>query len=405
MRFLFCSLANHGMLYPAIGLALELRARGHEVAFATDPSMSGMLANVGLERLPRGDRDGESFRVELSGHPLEHTRQVKHVEHALARFPANVLVGQQLTLGPLIAGERQGLPVAVLGLGAYLWPTCQTLESERFRDFVLGRYEGFYKPYLLTRYMFGLPELPERGYEDTPLMGDMFLLRSVPELEGPAQYLPPRVHMVGDCLWDEPVKDEALTGWLEQARAAGEVVVYAQPGRVFKVPGFWQKLAAALSDLPVRVVASVGRMDSPVGEVPERFLVRRHVPQALVLPYASAVICSSTTTAVLGALREGVPLLLVPGGGGGEQEDLTDRCLRAGVAVQVPPSKVSPEALREALARVVESQELRHKVGQMREALARAGGLAKAADLLERLASQRGPVLREEGHEAQVARF
>ncbi|RKG77400.1 hypothetical protein D7W79_15460 [Corallococcus exercitus] len=395
MRYLLCSLSNHGMLFPFIGLAQALQRQGHEVAFATGLSMEGLLAKAGMTRIPRGERDGESFLVELSGHPLETTRQVKHIEYALKRFPADVLVGQQLTLGPLVAGERQGLPVAVLGLAAYLWPT-GALEPSEYQAFVQRRYQGFLKSFRLTRYMFGL-EPRETGLEDSPLLGDLFLLRSVPQLEGGLESLPQRVHFVGDCLWEAPERDEELERWLKEAQGAGEAILYAQPGRVFNIPGFWSHLAEALEGQPVRVVASVGRMDEAPSQSPANFLVRKHVPQGLVLPYARGVISSSTTTAVLGALRQGLPLLLIPGGGGGEQEDLARRCQSAGVTVVLRPSEVSAESLRQKVRELLEAEEPQRQAKMLAEAFAQAGGLARAVELLEELARRRGPLLRDEG--------
>jgi UDP:flavonoid glycosyltransferase YjiC (YdhE family) len=395
MRFLFCSLASPGMLHPHIGLALALRNRGHGVAFVTGPSMAGLLERRGLVRIPRNDKDGDSFRPELSSHPVEMTRQVKHIDYALRRFPADVLVGQQLTLGPLIASELRGVPLAVLGLAAYLWPTGTPFESPAHEKFIQGRYEAFSKSYLLTRYMFGLPPL-EAADTARSLQGDLFLLRSVAELEGPVATLPPRVHLVGDLPWEAGEEDAELRRWLGEAAAAGEPVLYAQPGRVLDVPGFWRSLVAALEGQPVRVVASVGRPEELPGRAPANFLVRPQVAPEQVLPHARAVLCSSTTAGVLGALTHGKPLLLVPGGGGAELEDLRWRCARAGAALSLDTPGMTPESLRARVRELLESDALRQRAEALRQALARAGGMARAVELLERLAERRGPVPRED---------
>src|SRR5215475_11082014 len=121
MRFLLCSLDSPGFLYPAIGIAKSLRQRGHEVAFAADSSCFERLSREGLSRIPRGSQDGESFQVAIWTQPVAVAIQVKHIEYALKQFDPDVLVGQQLTLGPLLAGEKWGLPVAVLGFCTYLW--------------------------------------------------------------------------------------------------------------------------------------------------------------------------------------------------------------------------------------------------------------------------------------------
>lgn len=393
MRFLFCSPASPGMLHPHLGLALKLRNRGHEVAFVTGPAMAGLLEQRGLVRIPRNDKDGDSFLVELSGHPLETTRQVRHIDYALRRFPADVLVGQQFTLGPLISGALRGLPVALLGLAAYPWPTSIPRESPASEKAARERYEGFCKSLLLSRYLVGLPPV-ETAEADPPLLGDLFLLRSVPELEGDVAHLPPRVHLVGDMPWDTPEEDAELRRWLEEAEASGEAILAVQAGRGFSLPGFWRHLAAALEGLPVRVVASAGQLDEAPPSSPARFLMRAHVPLGLVLPHARALLCTSNSPAVLGALTQGKPLLLVPGAG--EQEELTRRCVRAGAALALNPAEVTPETLRARVRELLESDAPRQRAEALRVALARAGGPGRAVELLERLAERRGPVPRED---------
>src|SRR5262245_4931034 len=136
MRYLFCSLASPGFVLPSAGIALELRARGHEIAFATSQSAGEMLAGAGFERIPRGAKDGDSFQTPQWAQPLSIAIQVKHVEHAIEQFSPDVLVGQMLTLGPLVAAARSRLPVVVVGHAVYLWPTWsgdppQPSDSER----------------------------------------------------------------------------------------------------------------------------------------------------------------------------------------------------------------------------------------------------------------------------------
>ncbi|HXO39970.1 MAG TPA: glycosyltransferase, partial [Thermoanaerobaculia bacterium] len=93
MRALFCSFESPGFLFPAIGLATALRARGHQVAFVSDRTAEPRLRAAGLERLPRDDRDGRSFETGDWFRPLAVALQVKHIEYAMARFHPDLLVG------------------------------------------------------------------------------------------------------------------------------------------------------------------------------------------------------------------------------------------------------------------------------------------------------------------------
>lgn len=395
MRFLFCALASHGYVYPAIGIAQVLRQHGHEVAFVTDLTFGDTLEQAGFARIPRGPTDGPSFQVKLWAEPLTVAIQVKHIEYALEQFSPDVMLGQQLTFGPLIAGDRHRLPVAILGLAAYLWPAAAALlkrspRSERERRLV-WRYAAMMERYNQALALFGLPP-SQAHYRDTPLLGDLFLLQSVPDLEGEVRELPRQVQLIGDCSWEPLQADIELAHWLEQARAAQQPVLYVQPGRSFQEAGFWPHVLTALADRPVCVVASVGRMDSAIGTIPGNFFVRSHVPQGLVLPYARAVICSGHTTAVLGALTHGLPSLLIPNGSG--TEDITERCQHAGAAISLAPDTVTSTTLQHAVEMLLQCSSLRHKARALQQAFARVHGWERAAVLLERLAVTRHPALR-----------
>jgi UDP:flavonoid glycosyltransferase YjiC (YdhE family) len=399
MRYLFCSLNNFGFLFASMGIADALRRRGHEVAFVADLKMAGVLERAGFPRIPRGEPDGTSFLVEFSGHPVDTLRQVRHVEWALERFPADVIVTQQLALGPYIAGERKGVPVATVGLGSYLWPGRLPPDSPGNREWLVRRYRGFYLSYDLVREMLGM-ERHHHSFEQSPIIGELFLLRSVPELEGSVDELPSQVHCVGDCLWEPPGSPDAeLEAWLADAHAAGEPLLYVQPGRTFERRAFWGSLVEALTGQPVRVVASVGRMDSEVGQVPPNFFVRPHVAQSAVLPHARAVVTNATTTSILGALTHGLPMLMIPGGGGAEQEDLIERCLRARVGVRLPDTKAEPALLLRGINVLLERDEPRAAAARLQTCFQQAGGHQLAADLMEELGRRRAPVLRKPASE------
>jgi UDP:flavonoid glycosyltransferase YjiC (YdhE family) len=396
MRFLFCSLESPGFVYPAMGLASALRSRGHEVAFVADLETALLLARQGLRRLPRGSQDGRSFKVSKWFQPFAVAIQVKHIEYALAEFPADVLVGQCLTLGPFLVAERRGLPIAVQGLCTYLWPISDeptasqdSLELEKRR---IWRHDDTLKCLAQARALFHLPPWQGRSCRESPLLGDLFMVRSVPELEVDFPSLPERAHLVGSCLWEPDDADPELDAWLEETERSGLPLVYVQHGRFFHVPSFWRQLVEVLGKMSCRVVASVGRLDSELGAVPESFFIRSHIPQGRILRSACAVIASANSTAVLGALSAGVPSLLIPAGG--EQPDVAELCEKAGVARMLLPDDAVPERIGEALGHLLIDDRYRKRASFYRSTFARIDGFEVAVKLLETLAETRRPVLR-----------
>lgn len=387
MRILFCPLASHGFVYPMIGMARRMAERGHSTAFATDESFAEELARHGCERIPRGPaRDGASFGVATWSEAYWAAIQVKHLEHALERFQPDLVVGQPLTLGVLLAAERAALPIALLGFCTYQWPRSRraladpATEHERRLAWRLREWTALYND---VRRLFKLPPLSVDAL-DTPALGDLFLLRNVP---GPGigdDDLPPQVALVGDCLWEPPVGDPELESWLRRAEGSGKPVVYLQHGRFFSYPDFWSSWKAVARSRELWVAVSTSRMDCEVGELPPHCLARPFLPQNQILRYADLLVTAGNTTAVLGAATAGVPVLLMPGGG--EQPDVAAWCEQAGMAkVLSPPAAVTSEKILAGVEEVLAGSSYRLCAGRMRRRFARHRGFDRAVSALEGL--------------------
>jgi UDP:flavonoid glycosyltransferase YjiC (YdhE family) len=405
MRYLFCSLTSIGLLGPSMVLAQELQQRGHEVAFVTGPEMQLFLNQAQLARIPRGEKDGPSFSVETVWGGLDVIRQVRHIEYACKSFSPDVLVGQALTWGAMLASTRHHLPLAVIGLASYLWPTTPPLPyytlynqycpyfQPSFYTRVHERYSRALDIYTMGCSMLNIP-YNETSYAESPLLGDLFLLQSVPALEKYPHYLPNRVHFVGDCRWNPPWFDEELQRWLEQDTATP--VIHLQIGRILKLAStdFGQQLIQVLGRLPVRVAASLGELAQKITTLPDNILVRPHISLEQVLPYTHSVICSGTTTALLGALSHGLPLLLIPTNGE-EPYDLAFRCLDAQVGLCLPAQEATEMALYQKITELLQRTDLSLNAKKLQQAFKATSGAHTAADLLELLGTQRTPVLRQ----------
>jgi MGT family glycosyltransferase len=380
VRYLFCTLSSYGFIYPAMGIALALRKRGHTVAFVTGQAFGENLSRAGLERIPRGVKDGESFQTELWWQPLLTAIQIKHIEYALEQFSPDLLISSQLANGPLICSEKHHLPVVVLGLAAYLWPLWgpehrpQTAVEERLE----WRYKSMMEKYNEARALFSLPA-SDSHHLKTPLLGDLFLLQSVPELEVNSLSLPPRARFVGGCLWEPEWEDAELDDWLAATHDAP--IIYVQPGRSFDKPGYWRLLIEALGDRAVRIIADIGRMDKEAGPIPKNFFMRTHIPQSKVLPHARALISNGHTTSVLGALTHGLPSLLLPSGSG--SEEIAGNCVRAGAAICLSPEEINLQTLERAITSLLDDLQLYENAQKIKQAFSRFDGCERAAELLE----------------------
>jgi UDP:flavonoid glycosyltransferase YjiC (YdhE family) len=398
VRVLFCSLDTLGLLYPAVGLAKALHARRHEVAFVANLNLEPTLSDLGLRRIPRSSqRDGQSFVINHWANPVLAALQVKHIEHALECFQPDVLIGQPLTLGPFLVAERQKIPLAIMGFLPYLWPYSDELAQSAARtevdDWRIWRHGEMIRFLNEARALFHLPSY--RGdCRETPFLGDLFLLRSVPDLEPDHRRLPERVRLVGSCLWEPEKVDEELERWLSDAESANAPLVYVQHGQFCNFPSFWSGLVGLLGNTEYRVAASMGRFDGAIGAVPKNFLVRPHIPQQRILSRAQVVVASANTTVALGALEAGVPSVLIPGGA--EQPDVAELCRRAGVSKTLLPDEATTENICSAIASILTERRYRERAAYFQHKFSLAAGFEGAADLIEHLVTRRRPLLRTE---------
>ena len=393
MRFLMCSLSSPGFLYPVIGLAGALRCRGHDVRFVANGTTASLVEGQGFGCM-RGRVPVDCFDTRQWFAPLSVGLQYKYVERAIGEFEPDAIVAQPLALGSILAAERRGVRVAMMGFATYLWPSARdrhdvgeaAREAIRRREW---RARDINEHFNRARRAVGMPELLV-DLEGSPLLGDLFLLRTVPELEPCVELLPSQVHVVGPCLWEPAPVEEDLVAekWMSEE---GSEVYYVHHGRVFDERSFWADAVTAFGGAAnIRVVACVGRMDREVGAVPVNFLTRYHIAQGRVLRRAAVAVATAHTTVALGALSYAVPNVLIPGGG--EQADLAERCRAAGVSTVLKAEDVTVETLRAAVRNAIARPS--GALCEVAAALTRDGGFRRAADLVEVLGKTGGMVRR-----------
>ncbi|HEY2746218.1 MAG TPA: hypothetical protein VGL86_16400, partial [Polyangia bacterium] len=181
MRFLFCPLGGAGFVGSAIAVARGLVARGHDVTFLTSPTMSPMLAAAGLGLWPGAERCGAAFEVASWGTAEAIIAQAWHTRRAALHFQPDAIVTSQLALGPLVAREELDIPVAVIGLGAYLWPHAGDVPDPEACAGDRRRWYGadLLRVFEAARRRLARPPLAGVSFKRFALLGDRYLLQSV----------------------------------------------------------------------------------------------------------------------------------------------------------------------------------------------------------------------------------
>jgi UDP:flavonoid glycosyltransferase YjiC (YdhE family) len=388
LRILFTFAGGTGHFLPLVGLARAAEAAGHVVAFA---GQKGMVATVEASGFDAFDTGGGSLLVTTKRTALlalDPEREAQAVRNSYARRIAreraaavlplcrqwrpDILVCEEMDFGALVVAERLGLPHASLlsiGSGSFDWTD---LAAEPLNE---------------LRAEYGLPPDPTLA-----MLGRYLVLSPFPpSYRDPAFPLPPTAHALRPTASE--LGDDAAPTWLSDL--SDKPVVYFTLGTIFNLESgdLFERVLAGLRDLPVNVVVTVGRELDPqeLGPQPANVHVERYVPQSLLLPHCKLVVSHAGSGSVIGALAHGLPMVLIPIGA--DQPFNAVRCEQLGVAQVLDAVTATANSAREAASAVLANPSYRRNAERVRDEIAAMPSPAHAVTLLERLATERAPLL------------
>ena len=122
---------------------------------------------------------------------------------------------------------------------------------------------------------------------------------------------------------------------------------------VNKAPSLFEVALAGLRDLAVNIIITVGPDIDPalLGPQPPHIIAERFITHRLLLPRCRLVINHAGNGTVLSTLSYGIPLLLLPQGA--DQFQTASSCARAGVALVLKSAEITPEAVGQAVRRLL----------------------------------------------------
>ncbi|MEK2490384.1 glycosyltransferase [Kitasatospora purpeofusca] len=385
-RFLLVVPPLTGHVNPTVGLARELVARGHEVAWTGTETALRPLLGPDATVFGTGTR---AFRAQ-GGHGLAAVRSLwegfivpyarfttKALDAAVREFrPDALLVDQHTPAGALVA-HRHRLPWGTLAPGAM----------------ELGR--PFRGLPLLEEWMTGLllglwrrAGLPEEEYVDPRFSPALVLAFTGPALTGPGP-VPAHHAAVGPVLTDRPADpafpwERLLPGrrrvLVTMGTLSGELGAdfLARAVRALELCGpdvqpVFAAPAELLPELPGHAVA--------VDRAPVLELMRRGV--------LDAVLCHGGMNTVGEALAHGLPLVAAPIRH--DQPFVAAQLAAAGAGLRVPFARVTPDHLAGALRSVLEEPGYRAAAARVGAELLAGGGAGAAADRVEALVTPGAP--------------
>ena len=387
MRALFTSLPAIGHLNSILPMAVA-REAGHDVAVCTSPAFAAQLASFGLLHPPAGVEALDDFLEPGIPHagPVRTAwmrrevfakaapkRLLPELAAHVAAWRPDVIVRESSEFAGCILAEKLGLPHAAVATGS---------GSARF-----DHREHFAVALSALRQEHGLSPDPE-----TEMMGRYLGFSLMPPSWDGDAAVPRTLHYARYENLDPP--GEELPSYLH--RPPDRPLVLAALGTLFYgVPGLLESIIEALGDLQVDVVAAIGRDQDPgrFGVIPRNVRVEPWVPQIKVLAKAALFVTHGGFNSAKEALSQGVPLVVVPIGA--DQPYTAQRVEALGLGRSVRAEGRNVETIRARARELLENPTYGENARRFASEMTGLPPLREAVRLIERLARDRTPIMRE----------
>lgn len=407
MHFLCSTFGSSGDVFPMLGLALELRERGHEVAFMTSAHYGDLVRRHGLPFEPLGDE--ADFQACVRHPDLWHPRRafghifrsIRHVfvqqyeaHAALAHREGAAAITNCFGFGAFDARDKFGLPVLTLQLQpAGIWsdiepPTLPGLFGPRWMQsaclrlgerFVIDRTVC---PFANERRReLGLPPIRRivRWWNSPSGVLCMF-----PEWYARPQIDWPTPLVQTDFpLWNDR-SDEALPGDVSAYLDAGEPPIVFTPGSAnAQGRAFFQAAVEACVTLKRRGILLTEFAEQVPPTLPPGTVRFAYVPLDRLLPRAACFVHHGGIGSMSQAMLAGIPQLLTPLAH--DQFDNAARVRRLGIGNSLPATRITTKRLTAMLQRLLESSDVTDASRRLASKLAPHDGLRRSAEAVERL--------------------
>lgn len=336
-------------------------------------------------------------------------QQLADLNAIWAEWLPDAVVCDMAMWGPiLVLYETKRVPVAILSHVAacllpgpeYPFPGMGWL-FKNLRPRILGRVAagalqvataGVRQQANRLRMSHGLAPFPGSVTEFTGTL-PLYLVPGTAEFDSSRRDLPPSVHYVGPCLWDElngkePNGEGPTRHTAGSREGGGRPRVLATEGALFPDdPGLLRMVAKALADKPLDVVLMAGRRRDPdklpLGTLPENVRVVPWESPCKALLGCDLLIANGDSEITMAALAAGVPMVAVPVML--DQPEIASRLVDSGAGVRIPGRWCSSRAISKAVECVLGDGRYRENAARIAARLAKFNGGCRAAELLEGL--------------------
>jgi len=210
------------------------------------------------------------------------------------------------------------------------------------------------------------------------------------EFEFPRQDLPSCFHFTGP--YHNQATREPVSFPFE--KLTGKPLIYASLGTVQnRLLPIFQSIAEACVGLDAQLVISLGGSTSPesLQGLPGSPLVVSYAPQLELLQKATLTITHAGMNTTLESLNNGVPMVAIPIAN--DQPGVAARIAWTGAGECVPLAKLTVQRLQKAVKQVLTEDSYKKNALRLQDGIKQAGGVSRAIDIVEQVASTGKPVL------------
>jgi zeaxanthin glucosyltransferase len=230
-------------------------------------------------------------------------------------------------------------------------------------------------------------QLPPETSSDSQLA---ILTQQPAEFEYPRKNLPPYFHFTGPY-HNQTSRKQVDFPWAE---LNGKPLIYASMGTLQnQLNDVFLLIATACLELDAQLVISLGGASlETLPVLPGNPIVVSYAPQLALLERAAAAITHAGMNTALECLTYGVPMVAIPITN--DQPGVAARIAWAGVGEIIPLGKLTAPRLQAALKLVLSEESYRQNALKLQRSISEAGGVSRAADIIELAISTRKPVNR-----------
>jgi N-glycosyltransferase StaG len=411
-----------GHVNPMVSVAHELVGRGHDVRWYAGQAFQEQIDKIGARYEPMraaydfsGMRREEAFPHHTRSNGLSSIStgfkdifldpaidQMTDILELLDKFPADVMVTDELCFGASFASERMDIPLAWIVTSIYTFSSRDTAPvgwGLPPSSSSLGRARNAFLRFLtnsvimrdlrryadVTRARAGLPRLDKGVFENIAHPPDLYLLSTVASFEYPRSDMLSQTHFLGPFVGPPPEQFNPPAWWdeLDGTRP----VVHVTQGTVANdidrllVPTI---RALADEDLLVVVTAGVPVEKLRLGPLPRNVRLERFVSYHYLLPRVDVMVTNGGYGGVNMALACGVPLVVAAASE--EKPEIGARVAWAGVGIHLKRRAPSEAAIRKAVTSVLRDPRYRERAQALQDECRRYDAPRFAADLIEQLA-------------------